>query len=484
MKKSNEFDVGRIDYTHSSQIKDCKLPTPHFWVFSFQKLPTLYHTYFTTGNILPWLERLHAQYGEVVRVAPNKLSYISPQAWKDIYGHRTGGRKSNPKAVIGDVGGAHSVFSEPDDAKHSSVRRVFAHVFSDKALREQQEIFLQYINKLISNIYRDISENPERAFDAIKLYNFTTFDIMSDLTFGEPLGLLENSAYSHWVATIFQSVKAFGMFQFVFEYPILIFLFRHLASPFLQKAAKEHRQHSIDRVDRRLKREVDRPDIWSLILRQPEGRQFDIEQMYSNADSFMVAGTETTATSLSGLTYLLLQNPEKMKTLLEEIRGFKTEDELVAENLVKLPYLAACLEEGLRCYPPVVIGPPRVTPEGGNIICDKWVPPKTHVVVPQYPANMSPLNFKHPRQFIPERWIQGHGYDDDRKDAMQPFSTGPRNCLGKNLAYHEMRLILAKVLWHFDLELCSQSQDWSNQKSYILWDKPPLLVKIKSARTV
>lgn len=47
-----------------------------------------------------------------------------------------------------------------------------------------------------------------------------------------------------------------------------------------------------------------------------------------------------------------------------------------------------------------------------------------------------------------------------------------------------MRLILAKVLWHFDLELCSQSQDWPNQKSYILWDKPPLMVKIKSARTM
>jgi cytochrome P450 len=62
----------------------------------------------------------------------------------------------------------------------------------------------------------------------------------------------------------------------------------------------------------------------------------------------------------------------------------------------------------------------------------------------------------------------------------QPFSFGPRNCIGKNLAYNEMRVILASVLWNFDLELCEQSHDWADQKSYVLWEKPGLFCRLRA----
>lgn len=47
-----------------------------------------------------------------------------------------------------------------------------------------------------------------------------------------------------------------------------------------------------------------------------------------------------------------------------------------------------------------------------------------------------------------------------------------------SLAYHEMRVILAKVLWHFDLSLCEESLNWLDQKSYNVWEKPPLFVRL------
>lgn len=53
---------------------------------------------------------------------------------------------------------------------------------------------------------------------------------------------------------------------------------------------------------------------------------------------------------------------------------------------------------------------------------------------------------------------------------------------GPSLAWHEMRLILAKTLWNFDLSLCQESKNWSDQKAYILWEKHPLMVTIKSVR--
>lgn len=69
---------------------------------------------------------------------------------------------------------------------------------------------------------------------------------------------------------------------------------------------------------------------------------------------------------------------------------------------------------------------------------------------------------------------------NDKRDVLQPFSFGPRNCIGKNLAYNEMRLILARILWNFDLELCQESWEWNEQKSYALWEKPALMCRLKS----
>ena len=63
---------------------------------------------------------------------------------------------------------------------------------------------------------------------------------------------------------------------------------------------------------------------------------------------------------------------------------------------------------------------------------------------------------------------------------MNSFSFGPRNCLGKNLAYAEMRVILAKLVWHFDFELEPGMDDWvERHRLFMLWDKPALMVKMK-----
>ena len=84
--------------------------------------------------------------------------------------------------------------------------------------------------------------------------------------------------------------------------------------PAIQKMAKEHASYSSDRVDRRLKREPERPDLWSRILEKSpmdsEGG-LSLGEHHSVASLFMIAGTETTATALSGTTYHLLKNPGK-----------------------------------------------------------------------------------------------------------------------------------------------------------------------------
>lgn len=458
-----------------------KYPGPTYAAMS--RLP--WHIISLRGNQPEWVREQHEKYGEVVRLGPDRLSFIDPQAWKDIYGHRTGGRPENPKDTRfyeKAYNGETDIITIEDTVAHGRLRRVFSNAFSDKALKLQEPLIKKYVDQLIDNMHRSVKEDKDVNLDLVKLYNCTTFDIMGDLTFGEPLGMLDKSEYTPWVRAVFGNIKTGAIARIHLEYPFIGAIIGWLIPQSMRDMERMHFQHSSDRVDRRLAKGTsnDKPDIWSLVLEKGQG-QLSIGEMHANSSLFMIAGTETTATLLSGLTYYFLKNPDKLQKAVDEVRAM-SEDELTLETLPRLPYLNACFEEALRVYPPVPIGLPRVMPEGGNVIRGEWVPSKTRVQVPQWAAYRSPLNFKDPDSFVPERWLPDGGYDSDRKEVLQPFSFGPRNCLGKNLAYHEMRIIMAKVLWHFDLELCEQSDRWADQKVFNLWQKPELWCRARPIR--
>ena len=205
-------------------------------------------------------------------------------------------------------------------------------------------------------------------------------------------------------------------------------------------------------------------------------------EIISSASVLIIAGSETTATLLSGATYHLLQNPAKMARLQDEVRSaFGSLDEMTLISTSKLPYLHAVIEESLRMYPPVADMLPRRTPAEGEMVAGQWVPGNTVVGVHHWSTYRDPKNFAQPDTFAPERFLPDapSEFAQDRKDALQPFSWGPRNCLGKNLAYNEMRSILARVVFAFDMQLCPESQNWTDQKTWIVWEKPPLMVQLR-----
>lgn len=100
-----------------------------------------------------------------------------------------------------------------------------------------------------------------------------------------------------------------------------------------------------------------------------------MDKLVMNASVLIVAGSETTATVLSGVTYLLLDNPDKLAQLHTELRkAFNSDNDITLAKVSRLDYMLACLEETMRLYPPVPIGLPRIVPKGGRIVGGVYLP--------------------------------------------------------------------------------------------------------------
>lgn len=247
-----------------------------------------------------------------------------------------------------------------------------------------------------------------------------------------------------------------------------------------------------------------------------DGRLTDTE-LFHSASVFVIAGSETSATALSGLLYhvLLSSNSDTctsasetpLEKLLQEIRSsFSSAEDITPVKLQSLPYLNACISETLRIFPPVTGWQQRMTPHEGCIVAGIHIPGDTAIAVNAYAASFSPLNFHRPTEFLPERWMEAslltplisdgppgnpdsaanatsgikvsEFYQDIQKSS-QPFGFGPRNCIGKNLAWMEIRLIVARLLWAFDIELCDESKGWKdNMPIFGLYQRGPLTVKL------
>jgi cytochrome P450 len=141
-----------------------------------------------------------------------------------------------------------------------------------------------------------------------------------------------------------------------------------------------------ERLERRLNSDPAEPDLWNQIIAKGVGEQaLDRVQHQGLAFFFMVAGTETTASALSAITFFLLGNSSYTNQLREELRStFSTFDDLAIGKLGRLKYLNAVIQEGLRMYPPVPIALPRRTPTGGAQVEGRYVPGNVICSVPHY----------------------------------------------------------------------------------------------------
>jgi cytochrome P450 len=145
----------------------------------------------------------------VVRLSPTELSFNTAAAWQDIYGHKNGRKDLNKHPIhvgaVDPVPGV-STISMADTENHARQRKALSHGFSKKALWDQEKIVDGFVTKLIDNIHNFASNGM--PFDIVKWFNFVTFDVIGDLSFGESFGCLERGDFHFWITLIFEAVKA------------------------------------------------------------------------------------------------------------------------------------------------------------------------------------------------------------------------------------------------------------------------------------
>ncbi|GFF55340.1 probable sterigmatocystin biosynthesis P450 monooxygenase stcL [Aspergillus udagawae] len=460
---------------------------PGPWLGRATRLHYIYHQ--LAGDLpyktLDW----HNTYGEVVRVAPDELSYNSSRAYHDVHVWRDNDLRSGlekDKTWYSQSINSVPVIVTAENKDHSRLRGIMVHAFSDRALARQEPLITSYVELLI----RRLRELPtDQPIDMVPWFTSTAMDVILDLSFGKSVGCLENTVNGElhpWVRLTSGHVKQ-GLYVQAWR-RLPAFISRNaLVNLVLARVGRvwmEQFQVTTRMARERIAAGTGREDFVTHLLRENSEKDgMTIPELEIASSIFMTAGSDTNATLVCGCLYYALRDAKIWSRLANEIRGSVTqESEMTFTRLQKLPFLNAVIEEALRVYVVVPTTFPRRTPARGAKICGRFVPGDYAVGMNGYAAALSEKNFARASEFHPERWLAEPDprFERDDKKAHQPFSTGPRNCLGKSMALAFARSVIARLVWNFDVQLAPESRDWAaNQDVYVMFVKTPLMCWLK-----
>jgi cytochrome P450 len=363
------------------------------WVMALQR-----------GQLHHELKRIHDTYGPTARIAPNELSYTQPEAWRDIY-------VANPK--LNEPSSAqlfrrNSVWFKPtkandaesimgpNEANHARCRRAFMPAFTDKALASQHPIIESNVDGFIVQLRRHARSS--RALDLVAWINYLTFDVSGLLSFGSTFQSVANGAAHPWVTININFGKGVAMMASLNLLGLSDGPFGKLLKYIIPDTVRErmiyHRELTKEKVHAKLDTYPAGPraDFIDAVIRNNEqahesgkaaGQVLSTAEIEINMSILIFAGSETVSSALSAILTLLLQHSHVMERLVQELRSiFKTEAEITADATHDLPYLTAVISEGMRLYPPVPYGVPRVAPKDGAVVCGRFVPGGVSVPCP------------------------------------------------------------------------------------------------------
>ncbi|KAJ3568633.1 hypothetical protein NPX13_g6353 [Xylaria arbuscula] len=405
----------------------------------------------------------HAQYGAVVRHGPNKLLFNTVRALRDIYDNERV-VKSHVYSVTVQAPGVFTSFNVVDQKAHRHKRKIIGQLLSDRSMRIFEPMIVSQVDVLVKLLYASCRQKGAEPVNMSDRFEYLSCDIVTLLGFGHPLKLQTDETYRFMckgmaVANYYTNTHM----QFFLIYRLKLTAALHFFNnPLREKYKKLVRRM----IGIRMSEDTNaRHDLYSVITAANTEainaeERIQMSEIWSEAVTFLPAGAFSISTAMSGLFFYLAHYPECYGRLANEIRTtFTSEADIkFGVQLSSCHYLRACIDETLRMSPPIPGTMWReLQPNDSEplIVDGHVIPPGTQVGVNPYSLHHNEEYFAESYLFKPERWLDAHEAEKPKAvplEAFIPFSIGYRDCVGKNMAYLVMSIVVAKIIWYFDFE--------------------------------
>ncbi|KAF9761172.1 hypothetical protein IL306_003931 [Fusarium sp. DS 682] len=407
--------------------------------------------------------------GSVVRYAPNRYSISDLEAVKVIYGLGTSFPKS-PWYMPWCNPGTNNLFNESSLAQHAHDRKQYQSTYSMSSL-VNYEAFVDECAELLKNRLSELCAAGQ-AFDLHHWLQCYAFDVIGMITYGKRLGFLDKGED---VGNVINALN--GMLGYSTIVGIVCPTLHDIIVPVMNFFAGSKGQggaYVTAFTEARISETQSNPKAVVLDDSDASAQSFLLKFLAKNTskpDAFtsshviggclinMIAGSDTTAISLSAVMYYLLKNPSCMDKLREEVDTFTANRQLSTYVTYKesqaMPYLQAVIKEALRLHPATGLPLERVVPKDGATISGRFFPEGAIVGINPWVAHRDRSVFgQDADSFSPERWLQ----DDEERVALMnrfwmPFGLGSRTCIGRHISMLEMCKLIPALVRDFEFAL-------------------------------
>ncbi|XP_041959210.1 cytochrome P450 3A27-like isoform X1 [Alosa sapidissima] len=362
-----------------------------------------------------------------------------------------------------------SVFTAKDE-DWRRIRSVLSPSFTSGRLKEMFGIMKKHSHTLVNSMKKDADLG--RPSDTKEYFGAYSMDVVTSAAFSVDIDSLSNPK-DPFVFYIKKMVKI----DFLSPHFLIAGFFPFMA-PILEKMGFTFVPPSVTdfffavmkniRSEKQGNSDTKRVDFLQLMIDSQTPKKDDNgiggesykglndHEILSQSMLFILAGYETSSTTLDFLFYNLATNPDALKQLHDEIdEVFPDTAEVQYEALMQMEYLDCVINETLRLYPPAarIDRICKKTVDVGGVI----IPKGTAVMVPNFVLQRDPELWTDPERFKPERFSKENKESIDPYSYM-PFGLGPRNCLGMRFALVSMKLAIVELLQRFTISTCAETE--------------------------
>lgn len=437
-----------------------------------------------------------------MRFGPNRISFCKASALQSVYGTRANTRKADWYRIWEMLFGAASTATILDRKVHAKRKRILQMGFSERALGDLEPMLLQNVNDFCDILLEESSNHAADAKgwgpakDLSRTVGHMTFDTMGEMVFSKSFEMQRSATNRQFLDLSMDALRGLNTVAFI---PMLMKMKLHiLFFGEVNEGMMRYKDYCAEQSDERISRsaELQRPDIWTQLLNGKDpitGHSFSSEDLRSEAAIIVSVASHPMRITVSALTHYLLDRPECMQKLVRELREtFRDVQEIRSgEQLKSCRYLRACVTETLRLSPSIPGIPLRTARKGGLVVDGEFFPEGTDVGVATYALHHSEEYWEDPYEFVPERWYSCESGETPSKfqsaeaqakanEAFCAFSLGPDGCLGQAMVYQHVTIIVARILWTFEMRRTDareeagrigKAQEWARLGEYPMNDK-------------